>query len=192
MDLPIFSSSNYNKYLEIRSMLQSSVVNLEFCELKLNEIQSDSIEEIAFEKSNSAYKQLSRPVIVEDDGLFIDELNGFPGQYSSYVYKTIENKGILKLLRNAASRSAVFKSLFVFYDGKNYKTFNGERKGRISCTITHGGWGYDPIFIPDGSRLSFGQLHLLNRKIEFSHRAVGLRKFVEWYTRRLNENEGGR
>jgi XTP/dITP diphosphohydrolase len=73
-------------------MLQSSGVNLEFCELKLNEIQSDSIEEIAFEKSNSAYKQLYRPVIVEDDGLFIDELNGFPGQYSSYVYKTIENK----------------------------------------------------------------------------------------------------
>lgn len=192
MDLLNFTSSNYDKYLEVRSILQSSGIDLEFCELKLSEIQSDSIEEIALEKSKSAYKQLYSPVIVEDDGLFIEDLNGFPGQYSSYVYKTVGNKGILKLLKDAASRSAVFKSLFVFYDGKNYKTFTGERKGRISCTITDGGWGYDPIFIPDGSQLSFGQLHLLNRKIEFSHRADSLKKFVEWFIGRLNENKAER
>jgi XTP/dITP diphosphohydrolase len=178
-----FVSSNRNKYLEIQSHLQQKYgVVVEFSNQRLIEIQSDSIKEIAVEKSKSAFALISKPVIVEDDGLFIDELGGFPGQYSSFVYKTIGNNGIIKLLRTSMNRFASFKATFVFCDGKNSQTFEDEIKGKISSRITEGGWGYDPIFIPDGSDFTFGQLHIQNRKNDFSHRVKALDKFAKWYS----------
>jgi XTP/dITP diphosphohydrolase len=177
-----FVSSNRNKYLEIQSHLQKYGVVVEFSNQRLIEIQSDSIKEIAVEKSKRAFALLSKPIIVEDDGLFIDELGGFPGQYSSYAYKTIGNNGILKLLSNSKQRFAAFKSFFAFCsDGENPLGFEGEVEGKVSYNITEGGWGYDPIFIPDGSSLTFGQLQMIDRKIEFSHRSKALSKFAQWY-----------
>ena len=180
-----FVSTNHNKYLEIKSVLQKYLIPVEFSEIILTEIQSDSIEEIAIEKSKDAFAEISRPVIVEDDGLFIYELNGFPGQYSSYVYKTIGNDGILKLLNNSKHRFAAFKSFFAFCStAKNSLGFKGEVEGKISHNITEGGWGYDPIFIPNGSNLTFGQLQMIGRKKEFSHRSQALNKFAQWYKQR--------
>lgn len=182
-----FVSTNHNKYLEIESILQKYRISVVFSKLVLTEIQSDSIEEIAIEKSKYAFAEISRPVIVEDDGLFICQLNGFPGQYSSYVYKTIGNDGILKLMNNSKQRFAVFKSFLAFSDDMNHYGFTGESEGRIAFGITEGGWGYDPIFIPNGSDLTFGQLQILNRKTEFSHRAKALKRFAQWY----NQNYKG-
>jgi XTP/dITP diphosphohydrolase len=187
MSLLYFASTNHNKYLEIESILQKYCISVVFSKLVLTEIQSDSIEEIAIEKSKYAFTEISRPVIVEDDGLFIYELNGFPGQYSSYVYKTIGNDGILKLMNNSKQRSAVFKSSLAFSDDMNHYGFTGEAEGRIAFDITEGGWGYDPIFIPNGSDLTYGQLQMLNRKTEFSHRAKALNRFAQWY----NQNYKG-
>ena len=177
-----FATTNQNKYLESQAILQQYDISIKYYKVGLTEIQSDSIEIIAIEKAKNAFVEISRPVIVEDDGLFIDELNSFPGQYSSYVYKTIGNSGILKLLLNSKKRSAIFRSFFAFYDGENKpKGFQGETHGRISNRITAGGWGYDPIFIPTGSHLTFGQLQIRNRKIEFSHRTKALKQFAKWY-----------
>src|SRR5919197_136969 len=182
VDSLAFVTTNQNKYLESQVILQQYDIGVKFYEVVLTEIQSDSIEVIAIEKAKSAFAEVSKPVIVEDDGLFIDQLNCFPGQYSSYVYKTIGNDGILKLMLNSKRRSAVFKSFFTFYDGKkNPKSFIGEIQGRISHRITEGGWGYDPIFIPTGSDLTFGQLQIRNRKIGFSHRTKALKRFAKWY-----------
>jgi XTP/dITP diphosphohydrolase len=182
-----FASSNYDKYLEIQLLLKKYSIVVKFSKVLLTEVQSDSIEEIAIEKSKHAFAEISKPVIVEDDGLFIYGLNGFPGQYSSYVYKTIGNNGILKLMTNLKLRSACFKSFFAFYDGKDYQSFAGETEGKISHKITDGGWGFDPIFIPNGADLTFGQLQLLDRKIEFSHRSKALDKFAKWYNNHIYE-----
>jgi XTP/dITP diphosphohydrolase len=149
--------------------------------MKLTEIQSDFLVEIAMEKSKYAFEKISKPIIVEDDGLFIDELNGFPGQYSSYSFNTIGNDGILKLLVNSKSRTAYFKSVFVFYDGKIMQNFLGDIKGKITHRPLGNGWGYDPIFIPDGSEFTFAQLQEQNRKANYSHRTQALKKFAEWY-----------
>jgi XTP/dITP diphosphohydrolase len=178
-----FVSSNYNKYLEVQSVLSNYGINVEFASISLNEIQSDSIKNIALDKSERAYREIMKPLIVEDDGLFIDRLNGFPGQYSSYIFKTIGNIGILKLLEGSAYRNASFKSVFAFNDGKTSTTFVGETKGKISNKITEGGWGYDPIFIPDGLEVTFGVLQMTNKKRFFSHRTKALNRFVDWYNR---------
>ena len=122
---------------------------------------------------------MGRKVIVEDDGLFVDSLSGFPGQYSSFVFKTIGNDGILKLLAGSAKRSAYFLSLIAFYDGRILSISEGRVNGKITDRITEGGWGYDPIFVPDGTDLTFAELE--KNKNEYSHRKRALEKFAQWY-----------
>jgi XTP/dITP diphosphohydrolase len=176
-----FASNNYNKYVEIQPVLQKYSIDVHFSRMKLTEIQSNFLIEIAIEKSKSAFEKISMPIIVEDDGLFIEELNGFPGQYSSYIFETIGNDGIIKLLTNSKTRIAYFKSVFVFYDGKISQRFVGETKGEIAHRPMGRGWGYDPLFIPNGIELTFGQLDEENRKEDFSHRTQALIKFADWY-----------
>ena len=183
-----FVSNNHNKYIEIQGILQKYSIDVHFSRKILTEIQSNFLIEIAIQKSKTAFEKISKPVIVEDDGLFIDELNGFPGQYSSYSFQTIGNDGILKLLINSKTRIACFKSVFAFYDGKILQSFIGEIRGKIAHRSIGKGWGYDPIFIPDGIELTFGQLHQENRKAEFSHRTQALIKFANWYNCKKETN----
>jgi XTP/dITP diphosphohydrolase len=176
-----FASTNQNKYLEIQLILSTRNISVDFSQTRLVEVQSDSLEEIAKEKAKSAFARIGRPVIVEDDGLFIDSLGGFPGQYSSFVFNTIGNDGILKLLAGSAKRSAYFRSLIAFHDGKTLSISEGRVDGRISDRIREegGGWGYDPIFMPAGINLTFAQLK--KSKNEYSHRKRALEKFAQWY-----------
>src|SRR5919106_2632940 len=183
-----FASNNYNKYVEIQSVLQKYSIDVYFSRTIVTEIQSNFLIEIAREKSRSAFEQISMPIIVEDDGLFIDELNGFPGQYSSYSFETIGNDGLIKLLINSKTRIAYFKSVFVFYDGNILQSFVGETKGKIAHRPMGKGWGFDPMFVPDGIDLTFGQLHQENRKEEFSHRTQALIKFANWYNCKKEES----
>ena len=179
MQAVTFASTSQNKYREVQSILSAYGIAVDFAQITSLEIQSDSLEEIAGEKAKSAFALVGRPVIVEDDGLFIDALKGFPGQYSSYSFKTIGNDGILKLLAVSPDRSASFRSLIAFYDGSRLSISEGKVEGRISEKITEGGWGYDPIFIPVGTNLTFAQLK--EKKNEFSHRKKALDSFAKWY-----------
>jgi XTP/dITP diphosphohydrolase len=179
----LFASSNDKKYREVKSLLSHFDIDVQFFKKSLTEIQADSLEIIALNKSHSAFLEISTPVIVEDDGLFIEELNGFPGQYSSFVFDTIGNWGIIKLLQKATSRHALFKSVFAFNNGRNSLTFGGETKGTIARKMTKGGWGYDPIFIPHNSDLTLGILETQGAKEFFSHRAKALKKFGDWFSR---------
>jgi XTP/dITP diphosphohydrolase len=154
-------------------------IAVDFSHTYLVEIQSDSLEEIAREKAKAAFAKVKRKIIVEDDGLFIDSLSGFPGQYSSFVFKTLGNDGILKLLAGSTKRSAYFLSMIAFYDGRILSISEGRVNGRITDRITEGGWGYDPIFVPDGTDLTFAELD--ESKNEYSHRKRALEKFAQWY-----------
>jgi len=173
-----FASTNQNKYREVQSILTLHGIEIEFVRVELVEIQSDSLEAIAKEKARSAFAQVSKPVIVEDDGLFVSALGGFPGQYSSYVFKTIGNAGILRLLSDKQDRSASFMSLIAFYDGNDVVIFEGRVAGRISEQEASGGWGYDPIFVPDDADLTYAELQ---NKNDYSHRRRALDRFAEWY-----------
>jgi XTP/dITP diphosphohydrolase len=176
----IFASTNESKYNEILLHLRSFNIEIEYVKFKTVEIQSNSLEEIALKKSKEAYEKIGRALIVEDTGLFIDSLKGFPGPYSSYVLETIGNQGILDLVSNKANRSALFRSVVAYKDGNNNLTFSGETRGIISDHISKGGWGYDPIFIPEGSSITYAQLGITN-KIGVSHRTHALNHFAEWY-----------
>jgi len=172
----LFASSNIYKFQEAKKILEEFNINLRFFKCELEEIQSNSLLKIAENKAMQAFKKCKQPVIVEDDGLFIDWLKGFPGPYSSYVFKTIGNEGILKLLKE--NRKAKFVSIISFYDKKNTESFESRVNGLISKKITGDGWGYDPIFVPSESKKTFAQLENKNK---ISHRFKALKKFSSWY-----------
>lgn len=178
-----FASSNKHKYQEAKSILKSFGISLHFFKIELEEIQSNSLSEIALKKSMQAFTKLKKPVIVEDDGLFINSLEGFPGPYSSYVFKTIGNKGILRLVSD--TRAAKFVSNISFSDKNFSKSFESKIDGRISKTPKGIGWGYDPIFIPLNSKKTFAEL---KNKNELSHRYKALKKFANWYLHMLEYN----
>ncbi|MFB5598600.1 MAG: non-canonical purine NTP pyrophosphatase [Nitrososphaeraceae archaeon] len=183
MLLLFFVSSNINKFLEVKSILKDRLrgSRLNFYKFAITEIQSNDIEVIALEKAKSAYNNAKVPILIEDDGLFINSLNGFPGPYSSFIYNTIGNKGILQLMKRKTERTAFFKSIFVYNDGTHLKLFNGEVNGRISTKISDGGWGFDPIFIPEKSYISMGKMYVKEEKNKYSHRKIALEKFIPWY-----------
>lgn len=175
-----FVSSNRHKYAESKEILQSFGIRLGFFKSDLLEIQSDSVHDIARQKALDAFAKCKKPVIIEDDALVVKALSGFPGPYSSYVFKTIGNAGMLELVK--ANRAAHFEAVIAFCDSKKRPVlFEGVTNGRISKKQKGGGWGYDPIFIPAGRTLTYAEL---GEKNTVSHRYRALAKFASWFANR--------
>lgn len=135
------------------------------------EIQSESIEEVSRRSALLAYLIVGKPILVEDAGLFIGVLNGFPGPYSNYVYKTIGINGILKLMKGVEDRRACFKSASTIIYEPYVITEIGEICGWLAEEPRgFQGFGFDPIFIPEGSTKTFGEMSVEEKNV-FSHRA---------------------
>jgi len=181
--LAFFVTSNIHKFNEARLILTKYKVATAMLKIEAVEIQDDNLESIAKASATDAVKKCGLPVFVEDAGLFIEALNGFPGPYSSYVYRTIGIKGILKLMENADKREACFQSVVAFSSPEEEpKCFQGKVKGKISMEERgSSGFGFDPIFEPSGGRKKTFAEMTTNEKNEYSHRAKALRKFAEWY-----------
>jgi XTP/dITP diphosphohydrolase len=182
-----FATGNINKFNEARAILGSYGVSVGMLKLKGDEIQSDSLQEIAEKSVRYAYGRCGLPIFVEDAGLFIDALSGFPGPYAAYAYKTIHNSGILKLMEGNAERNATFKSVISYIDSQNPCrpiSFLGESRGKITqterCEQGKSGFGFDPIFQPAGSEKTFAEM-TIQEKNGYSHRAAAIRTFAEWY-----------
>src|SRR5208283_3085439 len=185
-----FATGNINKFNEARSILSSYGLAVAMLRVKGDEIQSDSLKKIAQTSAINAYKRIKLPIFVEDAGLFIDALSGFPGPYAAYVYKTIHNSGILRLMENVADRHARFQSVIAYCDETlcEPECFDGESKGEITTTERKpqgkSAFGFDPIFQPVGSSKSFAEM-TIEEKNGYSHRAMAIRKFAEWYRQSL-------
>lgn len=181
-----FATNNIHKFDEARKVLTEYKIAVGMLRAKALEIQSDNLEEIAKTSVVDAFKRCDLPLIVEDAGLFIDTLNGFPGPYSAYAYKTIGNKGLLKLMENIENRKARFHSVIAYYSAelKSPICFKGEVAGEIAREERRGkresGFGFDPIFKPVNSQKTFAEMTSM-KKNKYSHRAQALRKFAEWY-----------
>jgi XTP/dITP diphosphohydrolase len=184
LDEPIlFATGNIHKYHEISGILLEYDIAVEREDVKGFEIQSDSLEEIATVSVKQVVSLRGGTAIVEDSGLFIDSLGGFPGPYSSYVFGTLGNSGILRLMKGLDFRTAYFKSVLVYLQQKGQPTsFQGIVLGRISeRSFGSGGFGFDPIFIPEeGDGKTFGQMGV-EEKNRLSHRSKATRRFAEWY-----------
>ena len=175
-----FATSNRHKFNEVSAILEDYGIPVEMASLELREIQADALEEIAAEKAREACRRVNGPAMVEDTGLFIDSLNGFPGPYSAYVFHTVGNEGVLRLLEGASDRFATFQSVFAYcrpHDSP--ECFPSAVDGTIALECRGGGWGYDPIFIAAGaSGRTYGELG--DEKNRLSHRRMALEKLARW------------
>ncbi len=185
-----FITGNKGKYLEVSELAKEYNIKIEMLKTEKIEIQSDDIKEIALFSARWVSTKLNTkiPIIVEDAGLFIESLNGFPGPYSSYVYRTIGINGILKLLEGVENRHAFFRAVVVFeHPVLGEHIFEGVVHGEIS-RVPRGskGFGFDPIFIPFGEKRTFAELSP-HEKNKFSHRARAFRKLFEWINLRFSK-----
>ncbi len=182
-----FATANKGKFKECKEFMKKHGIKVRQKKIELLEIQANTLEEVAKFKIREAYEKIKAPVFVEDAGLFIKALKGFPGVYSSYVYKTIGCKGVLKLMENAKEREADFKAVIAFANknGK-IKIFKEVCKGRIALQEKgKSGFGFDPIFIPRGYEKTFAEDFELKQKL--SHRVKALEKFAK-YLRNFGKN----
>ncbi|MCL4325601.1 MAG: XTP/dITP diphosphatase [Candidatus Thermoplasmatota archaeon] len=185
IDLP-FITGNGNKASEINDILHQYGINIIQKNLSIDEIQSDDIREVAKKKISGIPASMDF-AIIEDSGIFINALNGFPGVYSSYIYNTIGLNGILKLMANIENRNAYFISIITLKFDKKIILFEGMVKGRIGEKIKgNNNFGYDPIFIPDGNDKSYAELSL-HEKSMTSHRKIAAEKLGEYIKENIDK-----
>ena len=181
-----FVTGNRGKFIEAEDILRQFGFRLRQEDLELDEPQSDSLEYVAKRTALSAFEALKRPLFLEDAGLFIDTLNGFPGVFSSYVYSSIGVEGILRLMRDVGERRARFKSCVAFVSSAIYpkpKLFMGEVEGHISRSAKgEQGFGFDPIFVPSGFSKTFAQMST-SQKNRLSHRSKAIRAIGSFLSR---------
>ena len=169
-----FATGNKHKFAEAKAVL--SDVELKQHQFRHNEIRSDSLEEIARDAAEKAYRQCKAPVFVEDSGLFIPALNGFPGTYSSWVLEKIGLDGILRLMQGAENREARFEACIAYKEAYDVWVLHGSCHGSLTEEERgEGGFGYDPIFVPEGHEQTFAENITLKNKL--SHRYKTLLEF---------------
>ncbi len=177
-----FATRNKGKYLEAAKITSQFGINLKHLRFEKQEIQSNSLEEIASFSAKQASDSRNSPVIAEDSGFFVKTLNGFPGPYSAYIFDTLGTRGILKLLKNTPDRKAFFKAAVAYcVPRKRPKYFTGKVEGFVSREPrgSHG-FGFDPIFVPRrGDGRTFAEMPT-DDKNALSHRALAFEKFSKW------------
>ena len=182
-----FATGNMHKIREAQQEFER--VNYEVVQFKVTRVEpqvADPVEIAIFSlKYLISTNKVQKPIFVEDAGLFIESLNGFPGAFSAYVLQTLGNSGILKLMEGIGDRRAHFLST-VAYGSPRTKpvTFTGRVDGIIATESRgKGGFGFDPIFQPQGESRTFAEM-VPEEKNKYSHRAIAFRKLAQWLSER--------
>ncbi len=175
----IFVTHNRHKYEEISEAFERAGLELEWMNLEYEEIQADTTEEVSARSCRSLSSSTQGNFFLEDTGLYIESLNGFPGPYSSYVLKTIGLDGILRLLEDR-DRSACFLTVISLRYGNEFKSFSGKVSGRIAESRRgSGGFGYDPIFIPGSTGKTLAEMDI-HEKNTVSHRGLAVSELLKF------------
>lgn len=188
----IIASQNQNKLVEFKKILGDKINLFSLSDIGLNQEIPENEKTI---KKNAMFKakfvniQTGKNVFADDTGLEIDSLNGEPGVYSAR-YSGVERNSaknielVLTKLKNKSNRNSRFKTIIsLILDGKSVN-FEGVVEGKITEEIRgSNGFGYDPIFQPNGYASTFGEMSL-NEKNKISHRSIAINKMVQY----LKEN----
>jgi XTP/dITP diphosphohydrolase len=149
-------TGNKRKALEIGQILGCEV---EAKALEIQEIQSLDVVYVARHKAAQAFEQLGCPVLVDDTGMVIEALNGLPGALVVWFLDAVGPAGILQMIAHQENRRARVSTCIGYADSTGVYTFLGEVSGSIpSELLGENGFGYDPIFIPDGADVTYAQM----------------------------------
>ena len=168
-----FVTSNKGKVKEFKQILEPEI-KVNHIEISYPEMRSDSPEEIARQSAEMLANKLKKTIVVEDSGLFIKALNDFPGTCSAYIHKRIGLKGIIKLMQDVKDRKCTYKSAVACCEPRKKSiSFLGEEKGNVAESIRGNfGFGHDPIFIPEGSSKTYGEIKNCEEIKKFRRMAV--------------------
>jgi XTP/dITP diphosphohydrolase len=159
-----FVTSNQQKIKRIQPTLTSFGIETQTKNLNLQEIQSDSIEEIATYKAKDAFKKLNLPLFVVDDGWFITALNGFPGAYMKMAKASFSTNDILNLMSDHSNREFIFQQVVCFIDDSTVKTFSYKQPGQILFEARGNGVSHDNIFSFD-NKLTLSEMRERNMRM---------------------------
>lgn len=173
-----FVTTNEGKVREAREYL-ADLTTVEQFDYDYTEIQSHSLADIAAYGAQEAFEAAGgvEPVIVDDAGLFIDALDGFPGPYSAYVQDTLGVDRVWNLAQTLDDRRAAFRGCVAYCDGDTTETFEGSVQGELVPPRGTGGFGYDPIF--EHGDETFAEMETA-KKNALSHRGRALAKLADW------------
>ncbi len=192
----LLCTGNPGKAVELRALLPAGIELLTLTDAGLpTELPEtgDTLEANALQKARYAHGLTGLPCIADDSGLEVDALNGAPGvksaRYAGEAKDPMANMAkLLDELRGRTDRSARFRTVIAYVDRGIEHTESGEVRGRI---ITEqrgtGGFGYDPVFLPGMSDLTFAEMEP-RMKNAISHRGQAVWKFVRW----LSDRQAGR
>ena len=175
-----FVTSNKNKIREFKKILEPDII-VNPIEMEYPELRSDDSQKIAQMSASMLSRELKKTIVVEDSGLFINALRGFPGTCSSYIHKRIGLHGILKLMEGIDDRVCAYRSAVAYCEVDSEPvSFLGEEIGKIShCIRGIFGFGHDPIFVPQGSEKTYGEMENCDEAKKFRRiAAMKLRDFL--------------
>ena len=188
----IIASQTQTKLVEFKKILGDKINLFSLSDIGLNqEIPENekTIKKNAMFKAKFVNTQTGKNVFADDTGLEIDSLNGEPGVYSARYSGVDRNSDknielVLRKLKNKANRNSRFKTIIsLIIDGKSVN-FEGVVEGKITEEKRgSNGFGYDPIFQPNGYSSTFGEMSL-KEKNKISHRSIAINKMVQY----LKEN----
>ena len=187
----IFVTSNLHKFEEAGEIAARCGIELQHRDTPYIEIQADELEHVVRPGVQQACALLRQPCFVEDAGLFVRALKGFPGPYSNFVFRTLGNEGLLKLLSGANDRRAEFRSAIGYCEpGGKPEVFTGRVEGTIALEPKGAqGFGFDPIFVAtEGDGRTFAEMST-GEKNRLSHRARAIEAFFKWYKQRKKVQE---
>lgn len=188
----VIATDNKNKVKEIKEVLKDFDFEiLSKKELGLGDLNivenAETLEGNAKIKAEAISKKIDSYILADDTGLFVKALNGEPGvrsaRYAGDHDEKANRKKLLENLEDKDDRSAYFKTvLCLISPDKNINFIEGTCKGIIANEEKgKGGFGYDPIFIPEGQNKTFGQMSLLEKNI-ISHRGRALENLKKYFT----------
>ncbi|MBK9290412.1 MAG: non-canonical purine NTP diphosphatase [Bacteroidetes bacterium] len=184
----IFATNNKHKLEEIRAIAGQNIHILSLSEIGFSgEIPetADTIAGNALQKARFIFEKFNLPVFADDTGLEVEALDGAPGVYSaryagqnaSYANNV---KKLLKALSGKENRKARFVTVIALVDGNETLLFEGVVNGHITSDIRgDGGFGYDPVFLPDGFEKTFAEMSP-DEKNKISHRALATEKLISY------------
>jgi len=190
----IFASNNKNKIREINHVLGGTFTLLSLADVSLEKDipeNEPTLEGNALEKARYIHKVTGMDVFADDTGLEVEALNGEPGVHSARFAGESKDpdaniEKLLTLLSDTSERQARFRTVIaLIFKGKEY-LFTGIVPGEIIRERRgNEGFGYDPVFIPDGKNLTFAQMNL-DEKNTISHRAIAFEKLKVFLADYLN------
>ena len=175
-----FISSNKYKISEVKEILEDEGVEIEGHELKINEIQSPIMEDIAIDKAKKAYKKIGRPVMVEQTGLYIPEFGNLPGGLTQVFWDSLQADKFCEFFAKK-SPNVTAKTIIAFCDGMKIHTFSGEIEGSI-VEEPRGdrAFQWDCVFQPTGYDKTFAELGAVKNQISMRKKALmEFKKYLE-------------